>query len=165
MIPQKIIESISQYMLRLSILHKEQVVVGNENDIHLSLAENDEEAEDIKELCEETDLYHEERARLKASGVRAYKYLEQSALEMYKEDNPNVTEDECNKFVGYLRKILDVVILRNAKVFSQEADENEPNDIEEAEKFNRMKDEHLCNGQDVMLPESDIIEQDSIKNE
>lgn len=165
MIPQKIIESISQYMLRILSLHKEQVVDGNDNDILLSLAENDEEFEDIKELCEEIDLYYEERTRLKESGMNAYKYLEQSALEMYKEDNPNATDDECNKFVGDIRKTLDVVIASNVEAFSLEADENEPNDIEKAEDFIRMTEEHLNNGQDVILHESEINEQNSTKNE
>lgn len=163
MVPQKIIESISQYMQRLLSLHKEQGAGSNENDVLLSLAENDEEVKDIKELCDEVDLYYEERARLKASGERAYKYLEQRALEMYKEDNPNVTDDECDKFVGDIRKTLDVVIASNAEAFSQETDENEPNDIEKAENFIQMTEDHLCNGQDVMLPESDIIEQNSTK--
>ena len=116
MIPQKIIESIYQYMLRILSLHKEQVVDGNDNDILLSLAENDEEFEDIKELCEEIDLYYEERTRLKESGMNAYKYLEQSALEMYKEDNPNATGDECNKFVGDIRKTLDVARLFHLRI-------------------------------------------------
>ena len=165
MIPQKIIKSISQYMLRIMSLHNEQVVDGNDNDILLSLAENDEEFEDIKELCEEIDLYYEERTRLKESGLRAYKYLEQSALGMYKEDNPNATDDECNKFLGDIRNTLDVVIASNAKAFSLEADENEPNDIEKAENFIRMAEEHLNNGQDVMLHESDKIERNSTKNE
>lgn len=154
MIPQKIIESISQYMQRILSLHKERIVGSNENDVLLSFAENDEEAEDIRELCEEVDHYYEERERLRTSGLKAYKYLEQRALEMYKEDNPNVTEEDCNNFVGDLRKTLDVVITSNAEAFSQEANEDEPNNFEAAENFVQMAEDHLNSGQDIEFPES-----------
>ena len=60
---------------------------------------------------------------------------------------------------------MDVVIASNAEAFSLEADGNEPNDIEKAENFIRMTEEHLNNGQDVILHESEINEQNSTKNE
>ena len=152
MIPQHIIDSIKDYLQRLLNLH-ETLSNGDDNDnqIYLSLAENDDELEDIKELCEETDYYYEERAKLKASKMKAYRYLEHRAVELYVEENPDATEEDRDKFLDDIRSVLDRVIERNANTFYAETREDNFDDSEQAEMFLKEIEERLKAGENVIL--------------
>ena len=108
MIPQKIIESISQYMLRILSLHKEQVVDGNDNDILLSLAENDEEFEIAikkynglresisKRINELEDFYEDNIEDVRVSNFEKAR-LRLKKLLMYSYDNVNKVENSSQQ--------------------------------------------------------------------
>lgn len=155
MIPKTVIDNIAEYLQRLFKMRQETASVSgkDDNSLYLSLAEDDDEREDIKDLCEDIDNYYEERARLKASKMKAYHYFEKRAVEMYKEENPNATDEECAQYLDDIRNTMDKVITTNAEVFSREADDNGIDDYGQAESFLTMAEDKLRRNEEIDLPE------------
>ena len=155
MIPKTIIDNIAEYLQRLFKMRQETASVSgkDDNSLYLSLAEDDDEREDIKDLCEDIDNYYEERARLKACKMKAYHYFEKRAVEMYKEENPNATDEECAQYLDDIRNTMDKVITTNAVVFSREAEDNGIDDYGQAESFLTMAEDKLRRNEEIDLPE------------
>lgn len=155
MISKNVINNIAEYLQRLFKMRQDKASGTdiNDNSLYLSLAEDDDEYEDIKDLCEDVDNYYEERAKLKASRMKAYCYLEKRAIEMYKEGNPNATDEECALFLEDIRDILDKVMTINANMFSQEAEDNGIDDFEQIESFLNMVVDKLVRNEEFDLSE------------
>lgn len=154
MIPKEIFDKISDYVRQIWNIHQKAAPEqeADANSVYLSLAEDDAEKDDIRDLCEDVDFYYEERAKLKASKKKAYGYLEQRVTEMFKEDNPNATDEECNRFLDEVRDTLDHVIASNANVFARETDARETDDSETVEKLLQQIEDKLKSGENLDLP-------------
>lgn len=119
-LPDKLIELLKTYLQQLIGLHVENAA-GNEK--YVQLGADDEERQDIADLCEEIDLYYKERANQKNSGLTADRYLESEVINLYKKQNPDATEEDCENFLREMRANLDEVLLQNAEKFAQEVTE------------------------------------------
>lgn len=165
MIPQEVLNKITEYINH--IFNKRQANntqnAPKDNSLYLSLAKDKEEQEDIEELCEEIDFYYEERAKLKASKMKAYRFLEQRAIEMYKEYNPEATDEECETFLSDVRDTLDNVLTNNANVFARETDEIEVDDYDQSELFLSMVENKLISNEAIVLPIKNSIEGKEMK--
>lgn len=142
MIPEEIIINAKMLLQRLFKKHQE----GDSKvdyEPWLSLAENDEEREDIIDMCDETSFYYEERKRKKQLKLTAYKYLEQRALELYKEENPNASDEDCEQYLGEVRSGLDDVIAKSADAFLKEVTLLDDGDEERTEQELSNMDEYM----------------------
>lgn len=155
MIPKNIINSVAEYLQLLFKIRQDKTsdIDKNDNSLYLSLAEDNDEYDDIKDLCEDVDNYYEERAKLKASRMKAYLYLEKRVIEMYKEENPNATDEDCAQFLEDIRNTLDNVITTNANVFSQEANDYGVDNSEQTESFFNVVEDKLARNEDFDLSE------------
>ena len=72
---------------------------------------------------------------------------------MYKEENPNATDEDCAQFLEDIRNTLDNVITTNANVFSQEADDYGVDNSEQTESFFNVVEDKLARNEDFDLSE------------
>lgn len=158
---KEIYESIAEYLKHFFGLHSKNDSGLKGNDVYISMAENDEEREDIKELCEEIDIYYEERKRLKSYGKKAYKYLELRALEMYDEAFPDATEDERTQFLFEIQDGLDKAIKASASAFPNEYPDNDKDDTKLSELFLAEVERMLNEGKNADI--SDLLKLDDEK--
>lgn len=121
-IPSKLIELLKTYFQQLVELHRNKDA-GNE--VYQQLAADEEERQDIAELCTEIDLYYEERANQKRSGLSAFSYLEREVTALYKAHNPDATDEDCDQCLREMRADLDKVLLKNAEYFFDEGENGE----------------------------------------
>lgn len=154
MIPKEIIDGVAENMQLLSEKFQKSDSKQTDREIFLSLARDEEERRDIEDLCDETELYYEERKKLKASGKSAYRYLEQRSIELYQEENPDASDEDQNRLLEHLRNSIDKIIMRLIHVFSNETRNDGGDDSVYTEKELTSFEEDLRTGNDILLPES-----------
>lgn len=152
MIPQKVIDSLKDYLKMIFSLNKKSL----SNNDYILLAENEEEREDLQELCAEIDDYYKERENMKASKLKGYMYLEQQAIKMYKEENPNATEYDCSQFLGDLRNSFDQAIFHSIDALSKDTSEI-IDDTEHEVMFMDMIENNIQKNLDIKLSEDSIF--------
>lgn len=150
-LPKELLEKFKTLLQQLFIKHAQtDTLKAQGNDVYLQLALDEDERHDIEDLCDEIDLYHQERSNFKASGKKAYQWFEQEAIDLYLQEHPNASNEEQQAYLSELRGNLDEVLLGNASIFSEEAIA-ESFDDKAVEENAKITEQLLLEGNDITI--------------
>lgn len=150
-LPKELLEKFKMLLQQLFIKHAQtDTPEAQGNDVYLQLASDEDERHDIEDLCDEIDMYHQERSNFKSSGKKAYQWFEQRAIDLYLQEHPNASEEEQQTYLSELRGNLDKVLLGNASIFSEEA-ATESFDDEAVEENAKKTEQQLLEGNDIAI--------------
>lgn len=145
--PKELFNLLKQYLQQ--VFSSRAASGDSGNDTYMQMAADDEERQDIAELCDQIDLYYEERAKFKAADMPACDYLEQEVRTLYRESEPEADEEQVEAYVSSVRTQLDEIMMRNAEKMQHEYNEEYVDDEVEAEKGLRQIEQQISEATDA----------------
>ena len=95
----------------------------------LELASEKDEKQDLEELFQSTSDYYHEQYKLELSGKTPSEYLQDLYLEVWKEQNPNATDEDICKSLEDFNEILSDGIINSVEMLIKDGLENRELDL------------------------------------